>query len=354
MIRLPWIPVALLLGAALYAEQITIAAVQKVAFGKTLEVNAKIEQLSNQKEQVVSRLGGHLERYFVQPGQRVKRGDPIALIRSLEFSKMSASLSALQKERAASQSRLASVRTLYDKGLASRQALNEAQIEAARTQSKLGALEAQLRSLGIDPASLQKETDELTIRAHAAGRIDALLVDLHTNVTPSTPLVSIVQSSGYYAVAYVPVEEALRLDGRVRARLLLGKQAFACRFLQVMPRVDVQTQRARVLFWIESAKTPLLLDYYATMRIAVPPMQSLPAVERTALTLFRGEWVVFVPAAESNASDEPAAYEPRVVVPGESFGSYVAVTGLGEGDPYVARGTWFVKSMLLKSELGEE
>ncbi len=367
----------LLLPLWALASDITIDTVKESPFGKTLEVNAKIEQLSNQKQAIVSRLGGHLERYYVQPGQTVKRGDRIALIQSLELSKMSATYLALKKEALAAHTQLESTQKLYDKGLASRQALNDAQIKTAQIESRLGSLEAQLRSLGIDAAKLKKETDELTIRAHAPGRIDALLVDLHTNVSPSTPLVSLVQSSGYYAVAYLPVAQALKLKKGIRAEITVGEERFMCRFLQVMPRVDDETQRARALFWIESGTAPLLLDYYTTMRIALPPRQVRMAVKRGALTLFEGEWVVFVPVvtAEEHAKEEHEAHEkdeahaegeeheheehapvpfaPVVVKPGSTFGGFVAVEGLHIGDEYVSDGTWFVKSLLLKSELGE-
>ena len=44
---------------------------------------------------------------------------------------------------------------------------------------------------------------------------------------------------------------------------------------------------------------------------------------------------------------------PRVVEPIAYFGDYVAVKGLKAGEAYVASGVYFVKSMLLKSAIGD-
>ena len=322
--------------------------------------------LSSQQQNIVSRLGGHLETYEVHPGQMVKKGDPIARIRSLELSKMSASFLALQKENAAAASQLANIRTLHKKGLASKADLNEAKIKSAQVQSKLQSIASQLRSLGIDPKTLTDPIDTLTIRAHAPGRVEALLVKLHTNVSPSTPLVSLVQNRGYYAIAYLSPKEALRAPHDIKGMLLLPSENLSCSFVQLAPRVDPATQRAQMLFRIKAPHKPLLLDMFTEMEISLPPYHKAVTVKKSALTLFMGEWVVFVPqkkepeeeAHHETKSDHEAhehheaLFVPQVVLPKAYFGDLVEVEGLKAGAEYVGEGGYFVKSMLLKSELG--
>ncbi len=367
-----------LLPVWLGAVPVQIETVEKRPFGKVLEVNAKIVQLSDQKQAVVSRLGGHLERYFVSPGATVRAGQKVALVRSLELSKMTATWLALHKEEAAAKNQLTATKTLYEKGLASRSDYNDARIRLARIESRMRSLGTQLDALGIDPKQLEKPTEELVIRAHAPGRVEALLVNLHTNVDPSTPLVSLVQSSGYYAVAYLPVSRALSLENGIRAEVTVGGTRYRCRFLQLLPRVDEETQRAKALFRIESGPAPLLLDYYTAMTVELPPKRRRSAVRASALTMFGGEWVVFVPVeaheTEAHAANEDEAHEaeaehdghdahdehghdrvpyrPVAVVPGERFGGYVAVEGIASGAAYVADGVWYAKSLLLRSALG--
>ncbi|WP_353662349.1 efflux RND transporter periplasmic adaptor subunit [Hydrogenimonas sp. SS33] len=344
----------------LYAAGIeTDVAVQK-RFGKTVRTNAKVVQLSNQRQEIVSRIGGHLERYFVKPGAEVRRGDAVAKIKSLELSRMSAEYLALKTKRRSAKERLESTRRLYAKGLASRQDLNREEMALASIDASLNTLASQLHSLGIDAKKLTKATDTLVIRAHMDGRIEKLNLPLHANFTAETPIVSLVQKSGYYAIAYLNIEDALHAPKGVKGRFTLGDESFACRYLYLMPGVDEETQRAQMLFWVESAKKPLLLNAYGEMRLQMPPYKTQTVVKRTGLTMLEGEWVLFVPAKEKEHEEEEEhehhkalPYEPRVVEVLGTFGEEAAVRGIAPGEAYVSDGVWFVKSMLLKSELGE-
>ncbi|WP_456403474.1 efflux RND transporter periplasmic adaptor subunit [Hydrogenimonas sp.] len=404
----------LLAAATLFAADISIDEAVEKPFGKRLHTNAKIVQLSNQRQQIVSRLGGHLEAYYVEPGATVRKGAKIAKVHSLELSKMTAEYLGLGKKIEAARERLASTKRLFEKGLASRQDLNREQIALATIESARNSLASQLESLGIDPARLKEATDTLVIRAHSDGVVSRLLVPLHTNLGAETPIVSLVRKSGYYAIAYISVEEALKIPKEVRGELRIGDETFDCRYLYLLPKVDEETQRAQMLFWIESSDRPLLLNAFAEMEIDLPPLRRFVAVKRSALTMFAGEWVLFTPTGAETAHSEhdeaerddhgghrdhddheahgdhdhdhdesgkeeehdehdghddheahgeagdhedeghhdEAPYEPRVVTVITTFGEYAAVKGIEAGERYVSDGVYFVKSMLLKSELG--
>ncbi|WP_457594284.1 efflux RND transporter periplasmic adaptor subunit [Hydrogenimonas sp.] len=384
-------------AVSLQASDIVIEKSTLRSFGKQLHVNAKIVQLSNQRQQIVSRLGGHLEKYYVEPGKKVKKGDKIAQIQSLELSRMSAEFIALGKKLEAARARLESTESLYKKGLASGHDLNREQIALASIEAERNAVASQLASLDIDTASLKKPTDTLVIRAHADGLVSRLLVPLHTNLSAQTPIISLVQSSGYYAIAYIGVAEALKMPKKVEGRLKIDGIGFKCRYLYLLPKVDEETQRAQMLFWIESEQQPLLLNAFAEMEINLPPFETYVAVKRTALTMFEGEWVVFTPAHEEEEHGaheeheehgehegheehgeheehgqheehgdheeheghgehgehaEESPYQIKVVEPITGFGGYVAVKGIEPQEAYVADGVYFVKSLLLKSRLG--
>jgi len=117
-------------------------------------------------------------------------------------------------------------------------------------------------------------------------------------------------------------------------------------------------------------------------------------VKKSALTLFNGEWVVFVEKGHEESDDgkeethghddhdhdahkeekededhkneaheeeeeghdeheEESPYEAKIVQVIAYTGEYVAVEGLEAGEEYVSDGVYFVKSMILKSSLGE-
>ncbi len=358
----------------LNAESIKISHTTYSAFGNVISVNAKIIQLSNQKQQIVSRLGGHLEEYFVQVGDRVKSGDKIAKIESLELSRMSSSFVSLKKELKLSKNRLFNTQKLYKKGLSSMQDVSLEKIKVSEVESKINTLKSQLSSLDIDISNLKITTDSFIIYAHADGKIEKLLVNLHSNLDSQMPIVSLVQESGYYAEAYMSVDEAMKSSKEIKATLKMGDKNYSCKFISLLPQVDQITGQAKMLFWIESDKDMLLLNAYALMQISYPSDKKFVTVKKSALSMFDGEWVVFVPHEEEeheeekheakeddhdnehehghHEDEEEVPFSIKVVKKLVEYGDEVAVEGISEGEEYVSDGVYFVKSMLLKSKLG--
>jgi len=103
-------------------------------------------------------------------------------------------------------------------------------------------------------------------------------------------------------------------------------------------------------------------------------------VKKTALSLFKGEWVVFTEKEheeeksshdehdhnahkdeaehegeghEEQEEHEEAPYTAKVVEIIAYVGDDVAIKGLKANEEYVSEGVYFVKSMILKSSLGE-
>ncbi len=445
----------LLLPLLGFASEIKVDHTQVKPLGKIIQTNAKITQLSNQKQKIVSRLTGHLESYFVKAGEEVKSGEKVALIESIELSKMTAEyLALIQQERAAQIQKDASEK-LHQKGLSSQNDLSNAIIALEEIRSKQNALASQLTSLGIDPAKLQEATDKLYIYAHADGVVGKILAPLHSNVDAQTILMTLVNQSGYYAVAYLAHTDAMKVNKETKGWVKIGNESYPAHFVQLLPTIDTETQRAKVLFELEKHPKNLLLDAYTEMEISLPPSQEFVMVQKSALTLFNGEWVVFAPKVHEEEADhkqdhqeheahhhdedeherhsmekaenhaphderedahehaqerqgehhenhahqhdedehevdsmkeaknhaahdghedtdnhihkedshdahghgthkeEEIPYEPHVVEIIAYAGDEVAIRGLQAGMPYVSEGVYFIKSMLLKSALGE-
>ncbi len=362
--------VMILSSIVLFASQIEIKKAEYKLFGKRVDVNAKVVQLSNQRQNIVSRVSGHLEKYFVKPGQKIKRGDQIALVKSLELSKLTAEFVYLSKQLSSAKNNLESIQKLYKKGLVSKKELTEETIKIDEISAKLATVKSQLSSLGIDTKSLKKTTDTLVIKAHAEGVVSKLLVPVHSNIEAMTTIAEIVKERGFYAIAYVNLKDAFNIDSQTKGELKIGPKTFMCRFEQLLPKVDEETQRAKVLFWIESQKEKLLLNAYGTIRLSMKPFKRYVAVKKSALTMFKGEWVIFVPSNEAESHKDETnkehekhiehieheahevKYVPLVVKVVDDYKDEVAVLGVKPGSEYVAEGVYFVKSMLLRSELG--
>ena len=415
----------LLLPLFIFASAIKVEHAQVKPLGKIIKTNAQITQLSNQKQDIVSRLPGHLERYFVQAGEQVKSGQKVALVESIELSKMTAEYLALKNQEHAAQIQKDTSMKLHQKGLSSQNDLSNAIIVLEEIRSKQNALASQLRSLGVDPSKLTKATDKFVVYAHADGMVGKIFVPLHANVDAQTLLMTLVNQNSYYAVAYLNVQDAMKVTNTTKGWLTLADMTYVTEFVQLLPNIDEETQRAKVLFSIKNAPRNLLLGAFTEIDISLVPTRKVVMVKKSALTLYKGEWVVFTPkeheeeghheeksdhnheeektshdehdhgahqavkkdehghedhdhdahkeekAHQANGEEthneeeeshgegghdeheEEAPYEANVVNVIAYVGDEVAIKGLKADVEYVSDGVYFVKSMLLKSSLGE-
>jgi len=351
----------LLLPIFIFASTIKVEKTAIKPFGKMVQTNAKITQLSNQKQEIVSRLSGHLEAYFVKAGEYVKKGDRVALIESMELSKMSAEYLALVKQEKASLIQKNTSMKLNKKGLSSQNDLNSAIISLQEIRSKINALASQLKSLGIDYKRLKEATDRFSIYAHADGVVGEITAPLHSNIDAQTLIMKLVNQSSYYAVAYLSVDDAMLITKDTKGWLSISKKSYPCSFVQLLPQIDAETQRAKVLFSIDNTPLNLLLGAFNEMDISIAPYKNAIMIKKSALSLFQGEWVVFVENEHHDEDEQDndeehhdeVPYQAKVVEIIDYVGDEVAIRGLKENVEYVSEGVYFVKSMMLKSSLGE-
>jgi len=388
----------LLLPLLGFASAIKVEHATLKPLGKMVQTNAKITQLSDQKQEIVSRLSGHLEAYYVQAGQNVKSGEKVALIESIELSKMSAEYVALNQQAKAAQIQKNASMKLNKKGLSSQNDLSNAIIALQEIRSKQNALASQLKSLGIDPNTLKEATDKFIIYAHADGVVGKINAPLHSNVDAQTLLMTLVNQSGYYAVAYLGVKDAMKVTKETKGWLNVAGKQYPSTFVQLLPNIDPETQRAKVLFTINKSPSNLLLGAFSAFELSLAPYENAVMVKKTALSLFKGEWVVFTEEEheeaehheeksdhdheeekaghdehnhdahkdeaeheaehedgeeEEHEEHEEAPYAAKVVEIIAYVGDDVAIKGLKANEEYVSEGVYFVKSMILKSSLGE-
>jgi len=344
-----------LLCASAFAVEVPTAQVQMHNFLESKKLNAKVIQLSNAQEAITSVVAGHLERYFVKPAQVVKKGQKIALIESIVVSKMTADYLALKKQLASSQKNYEALQKLYDKGMISMSELNNESIKKSAIAAQLNALESQLFTLGINTKQLTQATANYTLYSHSGGKISALLKPLHSSVNENDPIANIVKEQAYYIKSYLPIEYAIKAKLGDKIFVHYAGQKIETHITQIMPKVDEVTQRVIALSSVDEKVQNLFIDAYVEATLYFGKSFKHLAVKKSALSFFNNEWVVFVPNENKAAQkeEETVPYAIKVVKILASDENFVAVDGLEQGEEYVSGKSYFVKSALLKSSLGD-
>ena len=360
------LPLTLLL-TSLTAVEIPTQHAEVRKFGQAVKLNAKVVQLSNAKQNIMSMVGGHIEKYYVKPAQKVKRGDKVALIESIMLSKMTAEYVSLQEQYRALNRNYVNTKKLYDQGMTSQQELNNQSIRRDAMRSQINALRSQLQTMGINTKRLKKASADYVLYAHSDGKVAEILQPLHSVINKETPIVTIVKRSDSYIQSYLPLEYGDKVKVGQKVVVDYADHELISYVTQIMPEVDSVTQRIIVLSALADKKQEPYINAYLGATLYFDATESYVGVETSALSFYDNEWVVFVPSDAENAEagtkeqenegeEEEEAhvpYEARVVEIITQDDQFTAVKGIEKGERYVSGKSYYVKSMLLKSAIGD-
>jgi len=340
----------LLITTSLLSVEIPMSQAKERKFGKSIELNAQVIQLSNAGQSVTSLVSGHLEKYFVEPGQKVKTGQKIALIESILVSKMTANYIAFKKQYKALAKNYEATKKLYNNGMSSMQELNNQTIKKNAMLAQIEALESQLDTLNIDTKKLHKATANFILYAHSSGRVSELLQTLHTVLGVDEAVVRIIKEQAFYIKSFVPLQYAGTIKVGQKIVVAYNGRSIKTHVKQVLPSLDETTQRIVVLSSVDEKVDDLYINAYVKSTLYFQANHTHVAVLKSALSFFNNEWVVFV-KKEKDVQGEK--YEARVVEIVARDNKYVGVLGLEKGEAYVSAKSYYVKSMLLKSSIGD-
>jgi len=369
-----------ILTLTLFAVEIPTKHAEQRAFGKSVELNAQIVQLSNASQSIMSQVGGHIEKYFVKTGQSVKQGQKIVLIESIMLSNMTANFISQKKQLQAQEKNYQATKSLYEKGMTSMQELNSQSIKRDETQAKLTSLKSQLETLGINTDALKKATSSFILYAHSDGVVSEILQPLHSSIKEDTHIISVTKSQAFYLKSFLPLEYASKVKIGQKIVIETNTKNIVSKVTQILPNVDEKTQRIILLSSIDEITDNLYVNAYTSATLYFNSAKKYIAVQKSALSFFNNEWVVFVPKEEheEEAHDEheghehenhdeheehkahdehgekehEAKYEARVIKIISQDEAFVAVEGLEVDERYVSDKSYYVKSQLLKSSLG--
>lgn len=125
-------------------------------------------------------------------------------------------------------------------------------------------------------------------------------------------------------------------------------EEFEGKIVFVSPQVDVKTRAIRVRANIKNEKHLLKFGMYVSGKILVPVSDETVVLPEEAVQEIKGQTVVFTPN-----SAKKDAFELREIKIGKKAPGFVEVlAGLEEGEDVVGQGSFYLKSELLKGELG--
>lgn len=346
----------------LQPEQIQAANIQvgKVEIRKetaVLEANGQIVAADDRQARVGVRVPGRITALEASVGDRVKKGQRLAVIESPELGRaksdyVSAAASArLARENAKRE------KQLFEKKISAEVEWRKAEAEAVRTAAELQAAENRLHALGISDSQLPDKVAHFTstFGAHSpiAGVVVERPVTLGEMVNPEKTLFLVMDLSQVWLLVDVFERDIgqVALGQKVKVAVTAYKEAqFEGEVSYIGAIVEPRSRAIKVRIALPNPTGKLKPGMFARVSLAdttgdehehlfVP----VEAVQRTD----KGN-IVFVPG------DEPGEFVARPVKTGHEAGASVAIeSGLTAGDQVVVSGSFILKSELGKASLGE-
>jgi len=293
-------------------------AVAPVQRGRVDAFYASTTSLTAEEEAVVvARTQGVVEKIYVEEGDVVSEGKPLAQLDTdrleLEVARTRTNIRSLKRAFERSQQ-------LNESNMISPDAYDQAMFNLEREQATL--------------ALQLHELEEATIRAPIAGVITVRRIKLGNTLSPNNPAFEIKRADVLEAILNVPEKELSKLEVNQQARVTidaLDNRMFEGQVDRIAPEVDAASGTFRVTVALDNLSGELKPGMFARVDIRYDSHEDTLMVARDAVVTQKDESTVFI------VKDGLAMRQ--AVVTGYSMGGEIEILeGLGEGDQVVVTG----------------
>lgn len=397
---------------ALSAAGIEIQGVTQRPAVSLLKVTGTVEPNQQQTQQVTPLVSGRIERVNVALGDRVRAGSVLAVIASPEVAELHGKLrEAMTREQSArrnlqrvqraenragvlsakakldeAEATLKRTRRLIELGVGAGKDLvaaetayktakadydfqsnislnrevQEAQTEVDTSSTEVQHLRQSLIALGVTvnesaTDSHKENISFIPVRSPVSGTVTERLVNAGAGVEAGKPLFTIGNLSTVWVIANVPEAQIGNIHNGTPAEIrsaALGAKAIAGRVNYIDAHLSEETRTARVRVELpnpgEQLKAGMFVEVGFETASGSGRGEDL-VVHSDAVQRIGDRSVVFVPR-----ENESGAFEVRdVELGGEQDSYHRVITGLKLGEKVVTKGSFALKTQLMKSSLGE-
>ena len=303
---------------------------------------------SRRSVSIMPQVDGNLTQLLVKSGDHVRSGQAIMEIDPRRQQALVDAQKSTENQKKAlydyNQIQIERQRKLFDAGVISRDALDQAEQSFANTR-------ADWESAIATRKSLEEQLAYYNVKAPFDGVVGDVPVHLGDYVTPSTVLTTVDENKDLEAYIYVPTERA----GEVRLGLPVqlvdndGKIVESTTVDFLSPQVDSQLQGILVKAPVHSTADILRSAQLVKARI-IWKTSPQPVIPVLSVSRQGGQTFVFV--AQKQPDGHIAARQIAVTL-GDTVGnSYAVTSGLKAGDKVIVSGTQFLVDNMPVMPLG--
>lgn len=316
---------------------------------------------------------GVIEDVFVQLGGRVKKGQPLLVYDSIELGESVGEyknlVGGMEKARAKQQvarkaleraNSLIAVEAISQREVEVRKAeyeqataeVNSTRAEAARAEEKLhrfGLTDADIERLNSSEHAVHRTASHNTVRSPLAGVVTKYDVSRGEVVGRDKELFTVVDTSTVWALADVYEKDIQYVARGGECNVALASypgEAFRGKIAYLSDALDPASRTAKLRCVLPNSDGRLKLEMFATVTVPTKESRVGVTVPTASIQEINGQPVVFV-------QTEPTKFEKRAVEVGERTPESAEIrSGLKPGEKVVGKGSFYVKSALMRELIG--
>jgi cobalt-zinc-cadmium efflux system membrane fusion protein len=316
--------------------------------GDTVVVTATIQPDADRLAHVAPRIEGRITSAPARLGDRVRAGQALAVLDSVEVGETHAAWVQAQSELRIAEADFKRAESLSAEEIIARKDFLRAQSDRDKAAAALRAAADKLRLLGGN-GTAGGSVSGFAVTAPFAGTVIEKKATLGELGRPGESLFTIADLSRVWIQADLPEAALAKVHLGANAKVSVPAypgQTFAGRVdhLGAVLSKESRTVAARIV--VPNADGRLKPEMFATATIEVAgDKRELLSLPDAAIVLMQGQPTVFV--------YEQGAYEMRPIEPGERSGGRTLIkNGLKAGEQVVTAGAYALKARKLKSQLG--
>lgn len=309
--------------------------VQPTAIARVLAYDADIQ--GSLEVKVFSQVPERILSMRVKEGDRVKKGQVLAMVRSDTLSANVSSATAALDAARADRDRLADELSRQQKLLA-KKVVSQAMVDSLRL--RLLAAEAQIRRMEALTQQAATARGNAFVKSPINGIVGRCYLDQGDLAMPTLPICTIVQMDKVRLLLEVPEAELARVSEGMTARVRVARfpeKDFAGTVTRIFPTIDRRTRTAQVNVELDNKDHQLMPGMLANVRLEVESHDKVVVILYSALIIEMGAKGKVIHRAYVVDAKNRAA--ERTVTLGIVDAKRVEVlSGLGSGDLLVTQG----------------
>lgn len=317
---------------------------------KLTTLPGKLVVNTDQQAQISPNFSGYVEQVNVALGQSVQKGQTLAVLILPELIDQQANLRMAQANLDLARKDYQREQQLWSQGISAKQDYQRAENAYRQAQITVQSSQARLNALGASGTN----NGRFLIKAPISGVISKKDIVVGENVQLADQLFVIENLKDLWLEFNLPNTSNIQLQvGQILNFKTNGSdQNYQAKVQTLNPEADLQTGRLQVRAKVTTQADVLRPNVLVNVFVTDAQAKTALRVQKKALQQVEGKPVVFVIESEEKGLVHLKAQPIEVGVSSQDGQWLEVISGLTEGQKYIADGSFLLKSELEKDEAG--